>query len=64
MNNTVLLLVIIFGFVILILLNIFLMYIPLNNIEKSLTDIDNKVEKAAVTITPIIDQFLPLLETL
>ena len=64
MSNTVLLFVIIFGFVVLLLLNIFLMYIPLNRIENALTDIDSKVEEAAAVIKPVIDRFLPLLETL
>jgi len=64
MSHTVLLLVIIFGFAILILLNIFLTYIPLNKIEKALTDIDNKVEQGFITIQPIIDKIAPLLETL
>lgn len=64
MSHTVLLLVIIFGFAILILLNIFLTYIPLNKIEKALTDIDNKVEESFITLKPVIDKITPLLETL
>lgn len=64
MSNTVLLIAIIIGLIILLLLNIFLMYIPLHRIENSLEDIDNKVEEAAVVIKPVIDRFLPLLETL
>lgn len=64
MSNTVLLLVIIFGFAILILLNIFLVYIPLNKIESALTDIDTKVEESFIALKPVIDKVLPLLETL
>lgn len=64
MSNTVLLIAIIIGLIILLLLNIFLMYIPLHRIENALEDIDNKVEEAAVVIKPVIDRFLPLLETL
>ena len=62
MSDAVLLMVIILGFIILLLLNIFLMYIPLNKIENSLTDIDAKVENAAIVINPVIERFLPLLE--
>jgi len=64
MSNTVLLLVIILGFVILLLLNIFLVYIPINKIEKALTDIDTKVEEGFVALRPVINKVLPLLETL
>ena len=62
MSDAVLLMAIILGFIILLFLNIFLMYIPLNRIENSLTDIDTKVENAAIVINPVIERFLPLLE--
>lgn len=64
MSQTVLLLVVILGFAILILLNIFLTYVPLNKIEKALTDIDNKVEQSFTSLKPVIDKIVPLLETL
>lgn len=64
MTDTVLLLVIILGFTILLLLNIFLVYIPLNKIENALTDIDTKVEESFIALKPVINKVLPLLETL
>ena len=55
---------IIIGFILLILLNTFLVYIPVNKIENALVDIDNKVKDAAIIIEPLITKVTPLLETL
>lgn len=64
MSNTVLIIIVIFILAILLMLNIFLVYIPVNKIKNALEDIDEKVEESAVIIKPIIDKFLPLIETL
>lgn len=56
--------VIIFAFIILLLLNIFFVYLPVNKIEQALTDIDDKVEEVTVIVKPIVTKLTPLLESL
>ena len=56
--------VIMFAFVILLLLNIFFVYIPVYKIEQALTDIDSKVQEVQVIVKPIITKLTPLLESL
>ena len=55
--------VIIFAFIILLLLNIFFVYLPVNKIEQALTDIDDKVEEVTVIVKPIVTKLTPLLES-
>lgn len=56
--------IIIFAFIILLLLNIFFVYIPVNEIADSLTDIDNKVKEINVIVKPVITKLTPLIEDL
>lgn len=56
--------IIIFAFIILLLLNIFFVYIPVNKIEDSLIDIDEKVKEVTITVKPLVTKLTPLIENL
>ena len=64
MTDTIVIAVVVIGFIILLLLNIFFVYIPVYRIEKALEDIDNKVQMAAKEVQPVIEKVLPLLTSL
>ena len=52
------------GFLLMLLLNIFFLYIPLSIIEKDLNDIDNRVQTVINTVEPFIQKIEPTLESL
>lgn len=64
MTDTIVIAVVVIGFIILLLLNIFFVYIPVYRIENALVDIDNKVQMAAKEVQPVIEKVLPLLTSL
>ena len=56
--------IIMFAFVLLLLFNIFFVYIPVYKIEQALLDIDSKVEEVSVVVEPIVTKLTPLLDSL
>ena len=56
--------VIIFAIVLLLIFNIFFVYIPVYKIEQALLDIDSKVEEVGVIVEPIITKLTPLIESI
>lgn len=53
----------IIAFIIVLLLNIFFLYIPLSRIENNLEDIDDKVEAVEKRLEPVIVKLEPVLES-
>lgn len=62
--STLYLTIIIVAFAILLLLNIFFLYIPMATIEKDLNDIDARVQKVIDNVEPFIQKLTPVIESL
>ena len=56
--------IIMFAFIILLLLNIFFVYIPINRIENALSDIDDEVKEITLVVKPVITKLTPLFESI